>query len=589
MNFLRRFAPVLAVIGWFLYLIHRAFKEQFNVDDITNLCIAWLHGYGALIKGSVLFWTGEIRPLGGLFYVLIYQFAGFYNVPFRYAAIGLLVLNLVLLYLVFRRLAPSIWFATLALLLVCYGGDMSDMYMSTGTVYDTLSLTFTLLALLCVMRERPRWILAAVCAIAAVDSKEMGVSVPAILLAYELLLRPKPRWAAVISTGTVSLVFLLSRLAVRNALSDIPAYQLTVTWARYLETTRTYMNDLIFHGKLSDTASIVILLIALGIAVALRNRLMIFGWLFYILALAPMSFATPRSGYAIYVPFTGAALYLAALVFDLASRSPQRLRTVIPALAIVLAGYNEYKQAHHLERDDLGHPGGQTTVKAVADGIGALAPTMPKGAHLLLINNPFQEDAELPHSTLRLRYGDPDLTTTRLNWKRGAGEIPYPTEDFDHVFLFTGENVWELPKHSGDASASAGPRSFVSMNMKSADLSIVKDIGANGDPQRWANQDPEMVFRVPKLPTHFEMSYTVPGDILAQTKTLDIDAWVGGKPAPALHVEKVGDYLYSAPLPQNVKAGEVVSVRFHVHNCYISKGDGAHLSFLITTAGLLPD
>ncbi len=519
MKFLKRAAPVLIVAGWFLYLIRRAFKEEFNVDDITNLCVAWLHGYTSLIKGSVLFWTGAIRPLGGLFYVLVYQFAGFYNVPFRYAAISLLVLNLALLYLVFRKLSPELAFAVLALVLVCYNGDMSDMYMSTGTVYDTLALTFTLLALLCVTRERPRWILATVCAIAAVDAKEMGVSVPAILLAYELLLRPKPRWAAVISTGVVSAVFLLSRLAVHNSLSDMPAYQLTITWARYLETTRIYFNDVIFHGKLNGLACVAILLAALAIAIVLRNRLMIFGWLCYILALAPMSFATPRSGYAIYVPFTGVAIYLAALVSYLANRSPKPLRVALPVVAILLAGYNEFKQARNLEKYDLGHPGGQTTVKAVADGIGALAPTMPKGAHLLLINNPFEDDAELPHSTLRLRYRDPNLSTTRLKWTRGPTEIPYPTEEFDHVFLFTGENVWELPKHLGEANAAVGPRSFVAMNMKSADLSIVKDIGAAGDPQRWANQDPELVLRVPKLPAHFEMSYTVPEEILAQTGT----------------------------------------------------------------------
>ena len=589
MKFLKSAAPVALVTGWFLFLIRSAFHERFNVDDITNLCIAWLHGYADLVKGSVLFWTGAIRPLGGLFYVVIYQFAGFYNVPFRIAAIALLVANLALLYLVLRRLTPSFWLAILALVLACYNGDMAEMYTSTGTVYDTLSLTFTLLALLCVMRERPRWILAALCTIAAVDSKEMGVSLPAIILAYELLIRPKPRFAAVISTGIVSLVFLLSRLAVKNSLSDMPAYQLTITGHRYLETTRIYLNNVLFHGKLTDAVAVTVLLVALGVALALRNRLMLFAWLYYVIAVAPMSFATPRSGYAIYVPYPGAALYVAALIFDLAYRLPQRARISVVALAIFVGAYYQNRQARFLARHDLGHPGGESTVQAVADGIGALAPTMPKGAHLLLINNPFEDDAELPHSTLRLRYRDPDLSVTRLTWTKGPGEIPYPTEDFDHVFLFTGENVWEMPRSKRDLSAALGPRSFVSMNLKSADLSIVKDIGAQGDPQRWANQDPELILRVPKLPAHFEMTYTVPADILAQTKTLDIDAWIAGQPAPPIHIAKPSDFTYKAPLPGKLKTGEVVAVRFHVQNCYVAKGDGAKLSFLLTTAGFLPD
>jgi len=594
MQFLKSATPIALVTGWFLFLIRRAFHEGFNVDDITNLCVAFIRGFGTLARGSVFFWTGSIRPLGELFYLSIYQFAGYYHVPFRWATFAFLILNLVLLYIIFRRIAPTVGFAILAVVIACYNGDMSDMYMSTGTIYDTLCLTFMLLALLCVMRERPRWLLAALCTVAAVDSKEMGVSVPAILLAYELILRQKPRFAAVISTGVVSLVFLLSRLAVKNDLSAMPAYQLTVTWQRYLETTRIYLNDLLFRGHMRDGTAIAVLLCALLLAAALRNRLMLFGWFYYVLALAPMSFATPRAGYAIYIPFAGAALYAAALFYVLRDRALARWNLIGPALtgiAICAAGANQYRQAHFLAAGELDHPGGQGTVRAVADGIGALAPTMPRGAHLLLINDPFIDDAELPHSTLRLRYRDRELSITRLAWKKQPGAITYPPENYDHVFLFTGEQVWELPKHQGEEASVAGqPLSFITMRSKYADLSIVKDIGGNdGSAQRWVNQDPELLLRVPKLPTHFEMTYTVPAVILEQTKTLEIEAWIADQPAPPIQITKSQDYTYTAPLPPKLNTGQIVSVRFHVRNPYIAKGDGAKLAFLLTTAGFRPD
>ncbi len=585
---MKRYGPVAIVLAWFLFLIHRAFRETFNADDITNLVIPWLRGYGVMLKGAILFFTGAIRPLGGLFYLVVYQFAGFWSVPFRVAAIALLVLNLVLLYAVFRRLHPSRAFAFVALLFVCYNAAMSDMYMSTGTVYDTLGLTFTALALLCVMRDRPRWLLAALCTIAAVDSKEMGVAIPALILAYELLLRPKPRLTAVVSTGVVAAAFLFSRLFVHNELSDHPAYKLTITWQRYLETTTAYVNNIFTNGHLSAIFSIGLLLFALALALALRNRLMLFGWCYYAFAILPMSFATPRAGYAIYIPYAGVAIYLAAAIFD---KRWHRAAPILTAVAVIAIAANQYAQARRLAKQNSDHPGGQSTVILIADGISKLAPAMPKGAHLLLINDPFTDDEELPHSTLRLRYRDPALSTTKLAWNK-SGRIVYPPETFDHVFLFSPDSVVELPNHQQEADASplGKPLSYITMRSPSADLSIVKDIGGNdGSSHRWVNQDPELTFRVPNGPAHFEMTYNVPPVILAQTKTLDIDAWIADKPAPPIHIAESKDYTYTAPLPPSAKPGDLVNVRFHVRNPYIAAGDGAKLAFLLASAGFVQE
>jgi len=580
---LKRVGPVALILAWFLYLIHRAFYETFNVDDITNLIFPWLRGYSTLIKGSILFWTGAIRPLGGLFYLLIYQFAGFWSVPFRIAAIALLLLNLVLLYAVFRRLAQPLGFAVVALLFVCYNADMSDMYMSTGTVYDTLALTFTLLALLCDMQERPRWILAAIFTIAAVDAKEMGVAIPGIILAYEVVVRRKVKLAAVISTGLVSFAFLISRLAVKNELSAMPAYQLTVTWHRYLETTTAYLNNAIVGGHMSAGISISILLIALALSLALRNRLMLFGWCYYLVAVLPMSFATPRAGYAVYVPYAGVAIFIAALIYD---RHWRRFAPVLAGVAICAIAASQYAQARYLQKNDLGHAGGQSTVRLTADGVSKLAPSLPRGARLLLINDPFEKDEELPHSTLRLRYRDPALSTTKLAWKKGPGKIPYPGGPFDRVFLFAGDSVLELPNTPSEMPAAE----HVTMNSKLADLSIVKEIGtSDGSPNRWVNQDPELLFKVPNYPAHFEMAYLVPGVILDQTKTLEIDAWIADSPAPSIHITEAKDYTYRAALLSTLKPGDTASVRFHVRNPYVSKGDGVKLAFLLTSAGFVHD
>lgn len=219
-----------------------------------------------------------------------------------------------------------------------------------------------------------------------------------------------------------------------------------------------------------------------------------------------------------------------------------------------------------------------------------MTPALPKNANLLLVNDPFEEDAELPHSVLRLRYNDPGIRISRLNWKPQSGKIYYPPGIFDRVFLFTGENVWRLPADEASAATSAAgqPLPFVQMSSKLADLSIVKDVGGrDNSPHRWVNQDPELAFSVPKLPARFEMTYTVPNVITDQTGPLDIEAWIANRPAPAIHIAVPRDYTYTAPLPPNLKTGEVVTVRFHVRNPYVSKGDGAKLAFLLTGAGFV--
>ncbi|MDQ6678934.1 MAG: hypothetical protein M3Z09_16750, partial [Acidobacteriota bacterium] len=66
-----------------------------------------------------------------------------------------------------------------------------------------------------------------------------------------------------------------------------------------------------------------------------------------------------------------------------------------------------------------------------------------------------------------------------------------------------------------------------------------------------------------------------------------IEAWIAGHPAPPIHIEAPHDYTYSAPLPPHLKEGDVVTVRFHVKNPYISKGDGVKLAFLLTSAGFV--
>ncbi len=562
---------VVAIGLYFLALAHRGLAEDFNTDDTMNLCVAYLKPLSTVLKGAILFWTGYIRPLGALFYLLVYSYAGYWSRPFRLACFVLLLLNLWLAWRLFNKLSDSREFAPLALLVVCFQAGMSDIYMSTGTAYDILCQTFFLLAL-----TSENLAVIALCAVAAVDAKEVGVAIPAVLLAHDLIFRrEKIRWPAIAITGLVSAVFMWSRLFQRNELTDNDAYQVTLTLHQYLLTTTSYINQLVFRGQLSDAAALAVLLLPLLAAALLRSRLMLFGWLYYVLALAPMSFSRPRFGYALYVPYTGVAILLAGLMLKTGSRK------AMAAFAALIVAFQIYQSNVGMDY----HPGGEEPIREVAEGVSSKYPSLPKGSSLLLVNDPFGNDRWGPFMVLTLKYRDRNLKVERAAWDAATGPFRFPPEKYDHIILFANSASWELKPGVDDG----GPASFVTMSSADASRSIVRDIGGigKGEQMRWANQDPVLTFRVPRQPAKFLMNLEAPDVILRETGPLKVQCWIGDHAVPGLTIAKPGPLRFEATLPQGLRTGEMAPVRLHVENPFVAKGDGARLSFLVRSAGFV--
>jgi hypothetical protein len=135
---------VFIAFGWLLLFAHNGLWAQFSIDDLTNL-----HGYlsrspASLMVDNLRYWSTSYRPLGGLFYVVLYRWFGFNPLPFRVVCFGLLALNLGLLWRFTFRLSGSREVAFLALLLAGYHAWFIDLYYSTGAVYDLLCYSFYL-------------------------------------------------------------------------------------------------------------------------------------------------------------------------------------------------------------------------------------------------------------------------------------------------------------------------------------------------------------------------------------------------------------------------------------------------------------
>ncbi len=439
---MRRYLAASALVAYFLFWVFRGTYTYLNPDDATSIYHSLEVSFASIVKGVIFFWSGQLRPMGALFYRLIYEFARMHALPFRYASLALLILNLVLQLRFLEALTKSKEIVVLAVFFDCFHSALWDIFSSSGSIFDVFCYTFYigLLAYYVKIREqaatpslRQLGVLC-VMTVLALDSKEMGATIPIILTCYELIFHGwrdfLKNYRAVAATGMVVSAFVLGWFFTVTVNTGNPAYAPVLNANRYLLTTRVYLTHL-FAGavEFTELGAVCFLLLTLLLAMALRSKLMTFGWLFYIITLLPMSFVPPRAtGYALYLPIVGCALYLATFFVWLLDRLTERpaWRAASCALFLTVAAYSHYRQNQYLLHVNAG-PGGHIQTRELVDDFRVMYPTMPKGSRILLVDDPFQNLLWQPVFSLRLLYRDLTLHVYRT-------PIPGPVVSEDGVY-----------------------------------------------------------------------------------------------------------------------------------------------------------
>src|ERR1700733_399883 len=140
-------AGLSGILIYFLLLSHRGLSTYFTGDDVMNLVA--MHGYWRwpwwrnAIEALVVV-TQTYRPMGDVFYRSLYSVFGFHPLPFRAACYALMVLNLGLFFRLALLLSRSREAALFSTLFFSFHAAFGDLYLSTGTVYDILCVSFTL-------------------------------------------------------------------------------------------------------------------------------------------------------------------------------------------------------------------------------------------------------------------------------------------------------------------------------------------------------------------------------------------------------------------------------------------------------------
>jgi len=455
---------VMAVIYLFAFA-GDGLRAPLTGDDLMNTYQYWSRPLAQVIKESLLFFPAEIaRPLGALFYSPLFALFGLNPLPYRIVCLSLLLANLGLLYVFCFRLSGSREVGVVACLIGAYHAHLGDLYYNSGTIYDLLCFTFYYLALIYYINIRDTgtypglWQSVALLAlyIAALDSKEMAVTLPIMLAAYELLYYPhKARLLQgrfLLLTIPVTIAYIMSRIAGPHRVTSNPAYYPHVSFNAFMTGWRHYINYLFYNSIQFGRTRIIILWIALLIVAWIaRRRELLFAWLAIMVGVLPVIFIEPRGLYAIYMTLPGWYLFTAVLVVLLRDLLIRYSHVVLSAfqvdarqLALFLAVLLFIIPVHRNQKLYVPvAPAANDPARLVYEQLVAKHPAMPPAAAILFLSDPFEPYDYTLTFLFRLYYRDKEIRVDRVK-VLGAEPDAEAKKEYQHIFTFANGTVTEV-------------------------------------------------------------------------------------------------------------------------------------------------
>jgi hypothetical protein len=285
----------------------------------------------------------------------------------------------------------------------------------------------------------------------ALDAKEMAVTLPLVLFLYEIIfhtaaLRHWRAWLTIWMTGAITLVYIAGKLTGPGSLIEDPAYALTISPGRFLDTFHLYLNPLFYQEHwFHDSNTVQILIGMLVLAALLRSRVLLFAWFWLLLTVLPVAFIGHYAAFFMYLPAAGWALYAAALLVtvrrafarllppgEMAVRASQSL--LFLGLAAFLAPLHARESPKTLQLFESVQP----PSREIFQDLARLRPAVRHGARILFVDDPFAPYF-LP-CAVRLFYRDLTVEVERTQSAPSSEYAHY----YDAVFGFRGNRLIPL-------------------------------------------------------------------------------------------------------------------------------------------------
>ncbi|HEX3745880.1 MAG TPA: glycosyltransferase family 39 protein [Bryobacteraceae bacterium] len=432
-----RFGPAVFLAAYFFWFAGGGLWARFTGDDLMNLEFHLTPSFPRLLLTNLTYWTTAYRPMGGIFYVAVYRLAGFHSMPFRVVCFVLLLANLWLFYRVCLRLTERREAALLATLLATYHAWLVNLYYSTGTVYELLCYGFYFAAFDYYLGIRQagktlgvrQWVCFLALYLAALDSKEMAVTLPLAILCYELLWhggRGSVRGVAI--SAFVTLPYVIGKMTGAQSLANNPLYRPSISPAHYLHAFHLYLNVLFYQDHFFRDANTILLVVAmLAVAAWRRSRPLLFAWCFILFSVLPFIFIPHYTGFFLYIPIAGWALYIATGMEMLRQRYIRRLpaAAIFLTLAAGLAAVNLHESPRTMQVfTTMDIP----STEMIAQ-LRNVQPAMRRGAHVYFESDPFPPKTYSLLFLVRLVYDDLSIDVARA-----ADGDPQSGGNFDAVY-----------------------------------------------------------------------------------------------------------------------------------------------------------
>ncbi len=365
----RKWILAAALTVYFLLFNWGSLRVHFALDDLSNIGHYYEYSPFQLVLSNFLPWRGDYRPMGGMFYIPIYHFAGLNPVPYQAVLLALLLGNVFLVYAFARALGASELASWLAALAAGYHGGIANLYYNASFVFDVLCCFFYLASFVFYLRIRNRgrllglsqtavFLLLFLCAL---NSKEMAVSIPVMILLYEwIYYRPKDwRWSTLFAwvqgparvaliAGALDLVDIYSKVAGAQAMAASDAYHPVFTLARLHAFQQTAMRDLFFSWSWTPGWSEILAMWVTLAAFAWWNRgrpILPFLFWFLMVVPVPIEFLIGRAQACLVLLMVGGAIFIAVVFGDAAEwtaaffgrgfRIPRPKRWILAAVLVV--------------------------------------------------------------------------------------------------------------------------------------------------------------------------------------------------------------------------------------------------------------
>jgi hypothetical protein len=326
-----------------LYFLHFAFPSLaagFNEDEMMNMYVYWFSGAFKSLWANICFWTGSGRPAGALYYLPLYHFFSLNPQPYRIVQISILTASIPMLYYLARLLASSRSVAFLAVLALSYHAQLAYLVFIGSFIYDVLCGFFYFAALTYYIhiREkgrslRPSQLVAFLALyICALNSKEMAVTLPVIVLIYEALRRPRfgewkqfvhRNWRFAVPAliaGLLTVPYIYGKTQGSNALARVTGYTPDYSWHRFTTSNAHFVNELFYlvpNHVMTQGMLLALWAAIFAYAFLRRDRMLELMAFWVVITPLPLAFIPLRGGACLYILLFGWAMIFAKLISDL--------------------------------------------------------------------------------------------------------------------------------------------------------------------------------------------------------------------------------------------------------------------------------